>query len=648
LRLATRNRALNATEKRRMTLPADHRRFQTAESPAFVSDPLSDSLQGYYDAELLRADDADDRAAEPAPEPRVTERPNPLTANIDAANAEGIVRLLRQCDAQVVNGYQDFIAIADRQMLAALAEAAERIVEILDRPGRSRVIFAGAGTSGRVAMMAAAMVNNVMGRRRRPRQAAFAIPGGEAAFVVAQENAEDSPDLGVSDLKNALKGAKNLVYIGVTCGLSAPYVMGQVDFLRDRPDTLAILIGFTSPATARSTRVEGWDKTCAQVVAELAQDPRHMLLTPVIGPEAIAGSTRLKGAAATNILIQMLTFWSFAKSGVLTAEEEMSFCPEGRALDAMRRIIHQYEDARTITYLQSDHLAALIQRAGQALRAGRHLYYLGTGRYGALGLMDAAECPPTFGASLDQTRGFVEEGWSALDVKKAPQAPDKAREPYYRIDYDDFERDILPTLIEGDVVVGLGEGSLSNATRRLLGLARGRGASTGAIVPMPLRDAPREEVDVFAPLPLWRAGVTADDRCYAEMAVKMALNCISTGSYILAGKVYGNRMIDLKITNSKLFERAERLIGELLGVSRRAASAALISAIRETDSIGPAELSAPPREHCAIAAKKSRVVPTAMLLATGRYSLEEAQQALDADPIARNLVGRFAKPAANR
>jgi N-acetylmuramic acid 6-phosphate (MurNAc-6-P) etherase len=575
--------------------------------------------------------------------PAITERPNSLTSNLDVANAEGIVRLMRQVDAQTVNGYHDFISIADRQMLSAMVDAVDRMLELLDRPGRARVILSGAGTSGRLAMATARMINHVLKKLGRAPLAAYTIPGGDGALVVAQENAEDSMELGVRDIDDALQGAVNVVYFGVTCGLSAPYVMAQAEHLRDRDNTLIVLLGFNPPDMARDTPIEGRDVTCRELVRRIADDPRHVLLCPIVGPEAITGSTRLKGGTATMMLVQMLTFCALGRGGYLPAEEaELLHFGRGRTLDSLRVMLRHYEDARTVTYLQSDHIAALIHRAGLALRSGRGVYYLARGSFGLYAMFDAAECPPTFGAAHGEIRGFVEGGWEMMlgAGRKSPRPTVPEYEDLYRIGWDDFEREVLPTLEAGDLVVGIEEDHIGPELQRLLRGCSERGATTGVIVPNHQRGHERVEVDVYMPVQPLRTGIISRDRSYSEMAVKLALNCISTGGYVLAGKVFGNRMIDLRLTNSKLYERAQRLVAELMGVSQQAAKAALLSAIYQSDGIGHREMDAPVRQHCAAAAHQAKVVPTAMLLATGNFSYAEAREALDSDPIVRNLIGR--------
>ncbi len=103
-----------------------------------------------------------------------------------------------------------------------------------------------------------------------------------------------------------------------------------------------------------------------------------------------------------------------------------------------------------------------------------------------------------------------------------------------------------------------------------------------------------------------------------EVALKLTLNAITTGAHVLAGKVYGNRMIDLRISNNKLFHRTISIISDLIGVSAEEALEALLKSIFQTDELTEAEREAP-ISACIEAAKNvEKVVPKALLIATGQ------------------------------
>merc|ERR1712228_1110451 len=139
------------------------------------------------------------------------------------------------------------------------------------------------------------------------------MAGGDEALFVSQELVEDDPAIGASDLNDTLvklrKTNKNgkIVFIGITCGLSAPYVAGQIKHALDNEsDYSAIgLIGHNPPDLARDDKIENWPHgTFRSVLRDLKKSNRAMIMTPVMGGETITGSSRMKGGSGTLIVLQ--------------------------------------------------------------------------------------------------------------------------------------------------------------------------------------------------------------------------------------------------------------------------------------------------------------------------------------------------------
>jgi N-acetylmuramic acid 6-phosphate (MurNAc-6-P) etherase len=352
----------------------------------------------------------------------------------------------------------------------------------------------------------------------------------------------------------------------------------------------------------------------------------------------------MKSGTATGIILQLLMFCSFARYGVLTDEElsQIGFSSE-RTLDSMRQFLLQYETARNCAYLESDHLADIIELAGDALKAGRNIYYLGSGNHGILGLIDASECPPTYGATFEDVRGYLAGGWSTLlpDGVEPPKASIPEDDSLFSFDLPDFESQKLPQVGEGDLVIGIGKANMNAEVQRLVKAAKAQGAKTAAILATPEHGHDWLDVDIFLPLTMPMPGYVKGGSAFSEMAMKLILNGITTGAHVLAGKVFSNYMIDLRITNSKLYERAIKIICKLMEVNRHHAETSLLSAIYQTDSLHPAQAQAPVSQHVATAAPRGKVVPAAMLIATGNFSCSEAEQALAKEPIIRQLLEQY-------
>lgn len=208
-------------------------------------------------------------------------------------------------------------------------------------------------------------------------------------------------------------------------------------------------------------------------------------------------------------------------------------------------------------------IAAAIVAVERAFRAGHRLLYLGAGTSGRLGVLDASECPPTFGTDPAMVVGLIAGGDRALrtPVEGAEDSPghgaDAVREQQ---------------VVAGDVVIGLAASGTTPFVRGALAEAKARGATTGLIACSPPPEAMRAVADILI-LPIVGPEVlTGSTRMKAGTAQKLVLNTITTGAMIRIGKSYGNLMVDLRATNAKLQDRAQRIVMETTGESREEAA----------------------------------------------------------------------------
>jgi hypothetical protein len=123
-----------------------------------------------------------------------------------------------------------------------------------------------------------------------------------------------------------------------------------------------------------------------------------------------------------------------------------------------------------------------------------------------------------------------------------------------------------------------------------------------------------------------------------QLGVKLVLNALTTGGHVLAGKVFGNRMVDLRISNNKLFHRTVGIIGDLIHVGPEEAAEALLRSVFQTDSLTEAQRNAPISECIEKAKAVDKVVPKALLMATGKFTYGEASDALARNPVVRGLL----------
>lgn len=202
------------------------------------------------------------------------------------------------------------------------------------------------------------------------------------------------------------------------------------------------------------------------------------------------------------------------------------------------------------------------------LKAGGRLFYLGAGTSGRLGVLDAAECPPTFCSPPDLVQGVLAGGADAL-LRSSEGLEDL--ESAGASDLQD--RGFRGT----DCLVGIAAGGTTPYVKGGLRHARELGALTIAMACVPSDQAPLP-CDIDIRLLTGPELLTGSTRLKAGTATKMALNILSTGVMVKLGKVYGNRMVDVAASNSKLVDRSMRILGDLLGLDRGACQTLLAAA----------------------------------------------------------------------
>jgi N-acetylmuramic acid 6-phosphate etherase len=222
------------------------------------------------------------------------------------------------------------------------------------------------------------------------------------------------------------------------------------------------------------------------------------------------------------------------------------------------------EDQRTLEAIAGarEALAQAIDVIAGALAQGGHLYYVGAGTSGRLGVLDAAECPPTFCTPPELVQGIIAGGAGAL-VRSSEGLED--------IDSDGAAAMADRQVHERDVVVGITAGGTTPYVHGALRAAKQRGAATVMIACVPVEQV-WAEVDIDIRLPVGPELLAGSTRLKAGTVTKMALNILSTGAMVRLGKVYGNRMVDVAVTNSKLRDRALRILCDLTDLDRQGAA----------------------------------------------------------------------------
>jgi N-acetylmuramic acid 6-phosphate etherase len=210
-------------------------------------------------------------------------------------------------------------------------------------------------------------------------------------------------------------------------------------------------------------------------------------------------------------------------------------------------------------------LAAAIDAIAERLRSGGRLFYLGAGTSGRLGVLDAAECPPTFCSAPELVQGVLAGGAPAL------LRSSEGLEDLFEAGRDDL---IARGFNAADALVGIAAGGTTPYVQGGLSHARSLGALSIAMACVPAEQVSMP-CDLDIRLITGPEVLTGSTRLKAGTATKMALNILSTGVMVRLGKVYGNRMVDVAVTNSKLEDRALRILADLAGVDRDAGRALL-------------------------------------------------------------------------
>ena len=278
----------------------------------------------------------------------VTEQRNPQSVEIDRAQTVGILKIINREDACV--------PAAVKREIPAIARAVDVVVQRLRRGGR--LFYAGAGTSGRLGVLDASECPPTF--NTPPTMVQGVMCGGVRALYRATEASEDSPALGRRDLARKRLGARDVV-VGLTASGRTPYVLGVLRYARARQ---AATIAVTCNPDAE--------------VASLAQ----VTIAPVVGPEAIAGSTRLKAGTAQKLVLNMISTAVMVRLGHVYGNFMVNVHLKNRKLRE-----RGYTILRSL--LELDHSTAVraLRRAGGDLKAAILMHRLGLGRGAAQRLL---------------------------------------------------------------------------------------------------------------------------------------------------------------------------------------------------------------------------------------------------------------------
>ncbi len=258
-----------------------------------------------------------------------TEQPNPASCDLDRMSTEEVLRLINREDAGV--------APAVAEVIPQITAAAEAIAECLVRGGR--LFYVGAGTSGRLGVLDAAECPPTFGTD--PQQIRGIIAGGYGALVRAIEGAEDDEAAGSRAMSRCSVNTRDFV-MGVSASGVTPYVRAALQQARARGAKTGLLTCNPSPVTGSMV---------------------HYLIAPIVGPEVIAGSTRMKAGTATKLILNMLSTAAMVRLGKVHGNLMVDLTPGCRKLrERYRRALRKLAD------VGEEEADMLMQSAGNNLK----------------------------------------------------------------------------------------------------------------------------------------------------------------------------------------------------------------------------------------------------------------------------------------
>jgi N-acetylmuramic acid 6-phosphate etherase len=259
----------------------------------------------------------------------LTERPNPASAAIDTLPTEDVLRIINSEDQKV--------ALAVQREIPAIALAVDAVVAALQNGGR--LFYIGAGTSGRLGVLDASEIPPTYSAP--PEMVQGIMAGGEAALSRATETTEDDPAIGVRDLVDHGLTARD-VLVGLAASGRTPYVLGAV---AEAKRMGAVTVGIScTPDSELSRAVD-------------------IAIAPLVGPEIVAGSTRMKAGTAQKMVLNMISTATFIRLGYVYGNLMVNVQPKNHKLvERARRIIAQ---AAEVSY---DRAAELLDASGRSVR----------------------------------------------------------------------------------------------------------------------------------------------------------------------------------------------------------------------------------------------------------------------------------------
>ncbi|MGY5351248.1 N-acetylmuramic acid 6-phosphate etherase [Wenyingzhuangia sp. IMCC45533] len=237
------------------------------------------------------------------------------------------------------------------------------------------------------------------------------------------------------------------------------------------------------------------------------------------------------------------------------------------ALELIRNINREDQKVALAVEKSIPKIEALVNVIAHQLKNGGRLFYIGAGTSGRLGILDASECPPTFGVPFDLVLGLIAGGDTAIR-KAVENAEDSTTQGWKDLQQHHVN--------EKDVVIGIAASGTTPYVIAALETCNKNNITTGSIT-MNL-DSPLDKVAKYPiVITVGPEFITGSSRMKAGTAQKMVLNIVSTSVMVLLGKVKGNKMVDMQLSNDKLVDRGTKMIVDEIGIDYNDAKQLLLT-----------------------------------------------------------------------
>lgn len=564
----------------------------------------------------------------------------------------------------------------DCELIEVYEKVARQMSRLLEKQkgnkaNKTQCVFSGCGTSGRIAFLTARRYNMFWQHfngsvEQKPFN--YLMAGGDAALLLSDEMPEDDPHLGAKQVEDIHKtsGVNGTYLIGVTCGISAPYVAGQLDYFlnfksKNGDQSGAAVLGFNPYYLSRNQAIEKFEdgRSFRDIAVRLYRESKKIVakgsfgfINPVIGPEPVSGSSRMKGGSATTVLLDAICMRALGLVPGLFSGPHSPYCRTFQKPIEETLLEYQACHYRTYKAMLTSLGPTLDDAAGSLKAKDGHMYYVGSGAAGIAGFIDASEMPDTYGSPFDQIRGFVEEGWDK-NFMGNKEGDISSKSHLLQLSLEDFNKHVLPNLSKDDTVVVLisaenyeNKVKISPALEAMT-VAASLVSKVSILSVLPSEDnlvleKVREMVQkcnknvrqTIVTLP------NAHDGLFSY-ALKLMLNAISTYAQAKGrGALFRGLMVSAGPANDKIYMRCVDIISETTKVTKREAEICLIKAIHRKDSIDEEKCLNQPRSvhiKASILPEEQRdraqiSLPIALLVATGKWNVSSAVEALRREP----------------